>query len=103
MMPQMTVFSKEPRAGAPASDREIATEHAPEMREMGNAFLRAGDAEEKLQRAVKRHEKPCRHRNRREKEHHHAAREVEAESEQQSKHTAGSADRRVCRHVARAR
>ena len=80
---------------APVLDQHEADRHATQMREVRNAGLRAGDAEEKLDRAVADHEQPCRHRDRREQQEdarvriHHAVREQEAEN------AARSAERRI--------
>ncbi len=52
MMPQMAVSSKKSAFGAPASDRQIAAEHATQVRKVRNPRLRARDAEKQLQYTV---------------------------------------------------
>src|SRR6478609_4409103 len=71
-----------PHTTAPDAQQQPGADHAAEMREMRDALLRAGDAQEKLQRGVQEDEDARRHRDRRKQQHDAVVREVDRITEQ---------------------
>ena len=73
---------------APVREHEPAADEAAEVREVGDALLRAGDAEEQLERRVDQHEHPRLDRERHQQEEHAVVREVDRVGEQEAEHAA---------------
>ena len=65
------------------------------MREVRDAFLRASDAEEELERRVDDDKHARRHRDRREDQHDPAVREVDGICQQQPEYAARGSDRGI--------
>src|SRR5215469_11709274 len=77
-----TARSAHPILEPPPEHHHCTAEHSTEMREVGDARLRARDAEEKLDDAVDRDEQPRRHWNRRNEQQYSLAGKNEREGEE---------------------
>src|SRR5436190_4891339 len=92
-----TLLSPTGRRTPPIAEHDEAADQTAEMREMRDAFLRAGDAEKELEHRVDDDEDARRHWDRREDQHDPAMRKIDGVGEQQTEDAARGSNRGIDR------